>query len=57
MSVGMIMDALVDDSIMGGMMERMIGNEISPNNMYACPQLETCHAGSYFGPLVPIFRT
>jgi hypothetical protein len=32
-------------------------NEISPNNMYACPQLNTCHVGSYFGPLVPNFRT
>jgi hypothetical protein len=32
-------------------------NELSPNNMYACPQLDTCHVGSYFGPLVPNFRT
>jgi len=38
-------------------MERMMGNELSPNNMYACPQLDACHVGSYFGPLVPIFRT
>jgi hypothetical protein len=51
----------MDDSMMEGMMvkmmEKMIGNEISPNNMYACPQLDTCHVGSYFGPLVPNFRT
>jgi hypothetical protein len=33
-------------------MEGMMGNELSPNNMYACPQLDTCHVGSYFGPLV-----
>jgi hypothetical protein len=39
--------------IMGRMMEKMIGNELSPNNMYACPQLDTCHVGSYFDPLVP----
>jgi hypothetical protein len=32
-------------------------NEVSPNNMYACPQLDTCHVGSYFGPLVPNLRT
>jgi hypothetical protein len=43
--------------IMGRMIEKMIGNELSPNNMYACPQLETCHVGSYFGQLVPNFRT
>ena len=33
------------------------GNELSPKNMYACPQLDTCHVGSYFGPLVPKFGT
>jgi hypothetical protein len=32
-------------------------NELSPHDMYACPQLDTCHVGSYFGPLVPNFRT
>jgi hypothetical protein len=39
------------------MMEDMMENELSPNNMYACPQLDTCHVGIYIGPLVPIFRT
>jgi hypothetical protein len=34
-----------------------VENELSPHNMYACPQLDTCHVGSYFGPLVPNFRT
>jgi hypothetical protein len=28
-----------------------------PHDMNACPQLDTCHIGSYFGPLVPNFRT
>jgi hypothetical protein len=32
-------------------------NELSPNNMYACPQIDTCHVGSYFGPLVSNFGT
>jgi len=41
--------------VVEGIMERMMENEISPNNMYACPQLNTCHVGSYFGPLVPNF--
>jgi hypothetical protein len=45
------------EGMMGRMMEKMIGNELSPNNMYGCPQLDTCHVGSYFGPLVPNFRT
>jgi hypothetical protein len=36
-----------------GMME----NELSPNYMYACSQLDTCHVENYFGPLVPILRT
>jgi hypothetical protein len=53
----MLMDDRLDSSIMGGVMERMMGNELSPNNMYACPQLDTCHVGSYSGPLIPIFRT
>jgi hypothetical protein len=52
----MLMDDLLDASMMGGMVERMMGNELSLNNMYACPQLDTCHVGSYFVPLVPIFR-
>jgi hypothetical protein len=51
----MFMDDFMDASMMGGMMGRIIGNELSPNNMYACPQLDTCHVGSYFGPLVPNF--
>jgi hypothetical protein len=34
-----------------------VSKEISPHDMYACPQLDTCHVGSYFGPLVPNFRT
>jgi hypothetical protein len=42
--------------MMEGVMAIMIINELSPNNMYACPQFDTCHVGSYFGPLVPIFR-
>jgi hypothetical protein len=45
------------DGMMERMMVRMMENEISPNNMYACPQLDTCHVGSYFGPLVPNFGT
>jgi hypothetical protein len=45
------------EGMMGRMMEKMIENELSPNNMYACPQLDTYHVGSYFGPLVPNFRT
>jgi hypothetical protein len=28
-------------------------NELSPNYMYACPQLDTSHVGRYFGPLAP----
>jgi hypothetical protein len=28
-----------------------------PHDMNACPQLDTCHIGSYFFPLVPNFRT
>jgi hypothetical protein len=43
--------------MMEGMMVRMMENELSPNNMYACPQLDTCHVGSYFGPLVLNFGT
>jgi hypothetical protein len=47
--------------MMGGMMERilerMMGNELSEKNVYACLQLDTCHVGSYFGPLVPNFGT
>jgi hypothetical protein len=39
------------------MMEKKCLNELSPPDMYACPQLDTCHVGSYFGPLVPNFRT
>jgi hypothetical protein len=31
-------------------------NELSPNYMYACFQLDTCHVERYFGPLVPILR-
>ena len=46
---------------MGDMIVRIIEkkfeNELSPHDMYACPQLDTCHVGSYFGPLVPNFRT
>jgi hypothetical protein len=45
------------EGIMGRMMENMIGNELSPNNMYACNQLDTCHVGSLFGLLVSNFRT
>jgi hypothetical protein len=32
-------------------------NELSLHDMNACTQLDTCHVGSYFGPLVPNFRT
>ena len=32
-------------------------NELSLHDMNACPQLDTFHIGSYFGPLVPNFRT
>jgi hypothetical protein len=48
------------EGIMGEMIVRMMvkcENELSPHDMYACPQLDTCHVGSYFGPLVPNFRT
>jgi hypothetical protein len=48
------------EGIMENIMVRMMGeceNELSPKNMYACPQLDTCHVGSYFGPLLPNFRT
>jgi hypothetical protein len=45
------------EGVMPRMMEIMIKkmpeNELSSFNMYACPQLDTCHVGSYFGPLVP----
>jgi hypothetical protein len=37
------------------MMEKKCENELSPHNMYAFPQLDTCHVGRYFGPLVPNF--
>jgi hypothetical protein len=40
-----------------GMMNESPQNELSPNNMYACPQLDTYHVGIYFGPLVPNFGT
>jgi hypothetical protein len=54
----MVMESWLDDGWNDGkMMEKMIGNELIPNNMYACPQLDTCHVGGYFGPLVPNFRT
>jgi hypothetical protein len=43
--------------MMEGIMERMMKNELSPNNIYACPELDTCHVESYFGPLVPNFGT
>jgi hypothetical protein len=43
--------------MMEGMMEGIPENELSPNNMYACPQLNTFHVGSYFLPLVPNFGT
>jgi hypothetical protein len=33
------MDDFLDASMMGGMMGRIIGNELSPNNMHACPHL------------------
>jgi hypothetical protein len=50
---------IILEIMMGRMMERileiMMGNELSPNNMYACPQIDTCHVGIYFGPLVPNF--
>jgi hypothetical protein len=36
---------------------KILENELNPNNMYACPQLNTCHVGSYSGPLVPNFGT
>jgi hypothetical protein len=39
------------------MVKKMCITELSPHNMYACPQLDTCHVGSFFGPLVPNFRT
>jgi hypothetical protein len=39
-----------------GMMVK-VSKYLSPHDMYACPQLDTCHVGSYFGPLVPNFRT
>jgi hypothetical protein len=48
------------EGIMENIMVRMMGefeNELIPNNIYACPQLGTFHVGSYFGPLVPNFRT
>jgi hypothetical protein len=60
------------EGIMGEMIIRMIvrmmvrmfarmimemSKELSPHDMYACPQLAICHVGSYFGPLVPNFRT
>jgi hypothetical protein len=46
-----------DDGVNDRMMEGIMENELSPKNMYACPQLDTCHVGSYFGPLVPILGT
>jgi hypothetical protein len=48
------------EGIIEKIMVRMMGeceNELSPKNMYACPQLNTFHVGSYFVPLVPNFRT
>jgi hypothetical protein len=39
------------------MMEKKCVNELNPHDMHACPQLDTCHVGSYFDPLVPNFRT
>jgi hypothetical protein len=55
----MVMESWLDDGWNDGKNDekKMIRNELSPNNMYACPQLDTCHVGSYFGPLVPNFRT
>jgi hypothetical protein len=49
-----MIDWMTDDGRNYG---RRMGNELSPNNMYACPQLDTCYVGSYFGPLVPLFKT
>jgi hypothetical protein len=48
------------EGIMEKMILRMMGkceNEIIPNNMYACLQIDTFHVGSYFGPLVRNFGT
>jgi hypothetical protein len=34
-----------------------VSKDIRAHDMFACPQIDTCHVGSYFGPLVPNFRT
>jgi hypothetical protein len=53
-----VIDWMTDDGRNDGKNDgKYDGNELSPKNMYACPQLDTCHVGSYFGPLVPNFRT
>jgi hypothetical protein len=53
----MVMESWLNDGRNDGRLMEESQNELSPNCMYACPQLDTCHAGSYFGPLVPNFGT
>jgi hypothetical protein len=36
--------------------EGMMENELIPNYMYICSQLDTCHVEKYLGLLVPILR-
>jgi hypothetical protein len=55
MIVRMIMRMMV--RMMVQVMEKKCINELSSLDMYACPQIDTCHVGSYFDPLVPKFRT